>query len=183
MTNILSQAQGVFGSFFLGMIFLLLWSVLNRAFYKYNGKLFRLLFELFFFIFYFYLYFKFLIVFTKGVYNIFYFISFGLGVIVYYKFYHPKFLIVIEEVIEALSKHIITPLKLKIEFFCDKIKNASKEILNNGKKTKLYKSINKYCLRFCHHRSYNSNINSSNKIRANSKRKQKISGNKNKNRK
>lgn len=183
MTNLLSQAQGVFGSFFLGMIFLLLWSVFNRAFYKYNGKLFRLLFELFLFIFYFYLYFKFLIVFTKGVYNIFYFTSFGLGVIVYYKFYHPKFLIVIEEVSEALSKHILTPLKLKIEFFCDKIKNASKEILNNGKKTKLYKSINKYCLRFCHNRSYNSNINSSNKIRANSKRKQKISGNKNKNRK
>lgn len=127
MTKLLIQAQGVFGSFFLGMVFLFSWSIFNRAFYKWQGKLFRLPFEIVFFMGWAGLYFLFLVTFTKGVYNIFYFLSFAFGAFIYYRFYHPRFLVVLEGLYEALAKLIVRPIKLKIRTFCAKIKKNRKE--------------------------------------------------------
>lgn len=133
MISLLTQAQGFFGSFFLGMVFLFTWSIYNRCFYKFRGKWIRLPSELIFFILWAYLYFVFLASFTKGVYNIFYFLAFFGGAFIYYKFYHHHFLKILESYAQTINLKIAKPIKLKLKKLCGKIKPKKKGRRSHGK--------------------------------------------------
>ena len=115
--TLLQQFQAFIGSIFFGFIFCHFWYVFNRLFYKWEGTLKRFVFEVPIFIVFTYLYFLFLVNICSCQLNLYYLFCIALGLILYIKFYAPKFNKFHEKLIDKFK----TKFGIKIHLFFKKI--------------------------------------------------------------
>lgn len=129
--GLLNQFQGVFGSILLGGLFFFCYDLLKSIFKHHYFIWLWIIIQLIFFFTSAYLYYLFMCFFTYGVYNIFFTLSFLLGLILYHVFYASKLNFIYDKIFKKIDSFIIKKQK--------QIKNLINKAVNFFKKKKKLK--------------------------------------------
>lgn len=115
--TLFTQIQVFIGSLVMSMIYLFFYSVYNRLFYRWQGKIIRYLLDIIFFSTCAYFYFLFLVDYAKGQLNLHYLLAGLLGLFFYQKFYAKWINLWLEKKMKWLDIKIGQPLSRTISKF------------------------------------------------------------------
>ena len=132
--NLFTQAQVFIGTLVLSMFYLFLYSVYNRLFYRWHGKIIRYFLDIIFFSACAYFYFLFLVHFAKGQLNLHYLLAGWLGLFFYQKFYVKFVHMWMEKKMKWLDKKIGEPLSHAILKFRAIMKKKKRGIVHGRRK-------------------------------------------------
>ena len=108
--SLFQQIQVFLGTIALTMIFMALYGAFNRLFYRWHGKMMRLLVEIPFFLLLAYIYFRFLVWICHAQLNIHYILAIGIGAFLYQRFYAFSINLYYEKIARFLNRKIFSPI-------------------------------------------------------------------------
>lgn len=107
--DLVKQIQGISYSLVFGFTFTFIYSLINRLFYKYHKRIFRLNLQIVIGIIFGYLYYLGLLVINNGVVRIYFIISMVIGYVLYLNYY-SYYMFFLIEIIVSMLKYLLRPI-------------------------------------------------------------------------